>query len=178
MLSHGNCDGEIVTERTAGFQAARYKLFLVVVGCLSFSRGKGRIMLNKKLPSKGETHSISAFHMNIGGSHKVQQPAGTTGTFCMFSLDNKTDPGPVCVPSHVQLCSSYALVDVVGSGTGWGYNPREDLQLRQCGSGSKQGPDGGCLLFVDGGFQSFHSLSSDSMTLFSYSSQVHQSYNP
>lgn len=62
------------------------------------------------------------------------------------------------------MCSFYALVDVVGSGTGWDDNPMEDFSPPECG----WTVDASSLQM---GASIPSSLSSDWMTLFLHDSQ-------
>lgn len=71
--------------------------------------------------------------------------------------------------SHVRLCGSYALVDVVGSGTGFGYTMRKlSVLLSVAGEASRALTAGASFLLVGA---SIPSKAIRLMTLFLHDSQ-------
>ena len=67
---------------------------------------------------KEEPYSILVFLWTPGDLLRgATASRGTTGTFCIFSLGQQDWFWALCVPFSYPVCSSYALVDVGGSGT-------------------------------------------------------------
>lgn len=95
------------------------------VGSLSFSGW--RIMLKNRLPvTSGRNTLCLTFYESVGVMVEVQPPLGNhCDILCVQFRTTRLALGHVCVQSY----SSYALMDVMGSWTGWDHAPEESSSL-------------------------------------------------